>query len=156
MKTNLDIDLDELPAIGEETDFRADERVQSAVPSRRHLNDIIHRSGSHTAIGKFPHGGALSEAHLAELGRQRTGLETPSSQGGRPMSAATHTTAMASHMSTLPVLDESQIMDVARTLFRNRSTIVEASRRTGARFNLRDTISSTQIYQICKRNGIMI
>ena len=66
MKTNLDIDLDELPAIGEENDFRGDERVQSAVPSRRHLNDIIHRSGSHSAIGKqFPQGGALSEAHLA-------------------------------------------------------------------------------------------
>ena len=27
---------------------------------------------------------------------------------------------------------------------------------TGARFNLRDTISSTQIYQIFKRNGIMV
>ena len=72
------------------------------------------------------------------------------------MSAATHTTAMASHMSTLPLLSEDQIMDVARTPFRNRGNIINASRKTGARFNLRDTISSTQIYQICKRNGIMI
>ena len=79
-----------------------------------------------------------------------------SSQGGRPMSASTYTTQMASHMSTLPVLNESQIMSVASSIFRNRALIINASKVTGARFNLRDTISSTQIFQIFKRNGAFI
>ena len=58
---------------------------------------------------------------------------------------------MASHMSTLPILSEEQVMGVAQTIFSTRGTIINASRATGARFNLRDTISSTQIYQIYKR-----
>lgn len=63
---------------------------------------------------------------------------------------------MASHMSTLPNLSEGQVMGVARILFQNRGAIISASKVTGARFNLRDTISSTQIYQIYKRNGIRL
>ena len=47
-------------------------------------------------------------------------------------------------------------MGVARVLFQNRATIISASKVTGARFNLRDTISSTQIYQIYKRNGVRL
>ena len=47
-------------------------------------------------------------------------------------------------------------MAVARTLFQSRSSIIHAAKATGARFNLRDTISSTQIYQIYKRNGIFV
>ena len=62
------------------------------------------------------------------------------------MSASTYTTQMASHMSTLPVLNESQIMSIASSIFKNRALIINASKVTGARFNLRDTISSTQIF----------
>ena len=69
-----------------------------------------------------------------------------SSQGGRPMSAASYTTQMASHMSTLPIMSEDQVMGIAQTIFKTRGTIINATKATGARFNLRDTISSTQIY----------
>lgn len=102
----------------------------------------------------------LSEANLADLngnGRlTKTRSMIGSSQGGRPMSAATCTTMMASHMSTLPVLSEDQVMSIARTVFQTRASIINAAKATGSRFNLRDTISSTQIYQIYKRNGIML
>ena len=63
---------------------------------------------------------------------------------------------MASHMSTLPNLADHQVMGVARILFQTRSQVINAARATGARFNLRDTISSTQIYQIYKRNGVLV
>ena len=63
---------------------------------------------------------------------------------------------MASHMSTLPQLDESQVMAVARSIFNGRATIISACKGASARVNLRDTISSTQIYQVCKRNGLFV
>lgn len=98
----------------------------------------------------MPYGGAgtLSEANLADFNgsamkSKNKSLIVSSHDGGRPMSAATYTTQMASHMSTLPVLSEHQVMAVARHLFQGRSTIINAARATGARFNLRDTISST-------------
>jgi len=37
-------------------------------------------------------------------------------------------------------------MSVAQSIFQNRALVINAARMTGARFNLRDTISSTQIY----------
>ena len=40
------------------------------------------------------------------------------------MSAATHTTAMASHMSKLPEIDEFQVRHVALILMDNRKAIV--------------------------------
>ena len=119
----------------------------------------IMRSGSQTAIQKVPV--ALSETNLDTLNRgdcrmKHRSLAATSSQGGRPMSSATYTTAMASHMSQLPALSDAQVMSAARTVFQNRGTIINAARATGARFNLRDTISSTQIFQIFKRNGVFI
>ena len=59
-------------------------------------------------------------------------------------------------MSKLPDLNDNQIMNVAHALYQSRAIIINASKKTGARFNLRDTISSTQIYQIYKRNGVLI
>jgi len=157
MKNNLDIDLDELPVIDEKASNNS--RIKSAIPAQRKSAQMI-RSGSQSAIQKFPGGATLSEANLNDLnGRGRlvkTRSLAGSSHGGRPMSAATYTTQMASHMSHLPILSEDQVMSVARTIFQSRGTIIAASRATGARFNLRDTISSTQIYQIYKRNGIML
>ena len=45
LKTNLDIDLDELPAI-EEKGMTEDDRIKSALPVRRRANEKILRSGS--------------------------------------------------------------------------------------------------------------
>lgn len=115
------------------------------------------RSGSQTAFQKYPN--ALSEANLDTMNRgSRTKPRSMigSSEGGRPLSAATYTTAMASHMSRLPDLSSSQVMSAAKSIFKGRSAIINAAKTTGARFNLRDTISSTQIFQIFKRNGVFI
>ena len=54
------------------------------------------------------------------------------------------------------MMSVERVKGVARTIFKNRSVVINASKATGARFNLRDTISSTQIYQIFKRNGVLI
>ena len=160
MKNNLDIDLDELPVIDERASSNS--RIKSAMPAQRKNAGMI-RSGSQSAFHKYPANATLSEANLNDLnggqggGRlAKTRSIVSSSQGGRPMSAATYTTQMASHMSTLPVLSEHQVMSIAQTVFQSRGTIISAARATGARFNLRDTISSTQIYQIYRRNGIRI
>lgn len=160
MKTNLDIDLDELPMIEERTGSGYGERIRSAAQPGRRQNAEIVRSGSQAVMRHQTT--ALSEANLAELngdGRPqlpRHASFANSSQGGRPRSSQTYTTQMASHMSTLPELNQQQVMAVARVIFQGRSAIVNASKATNARFNLRDSISSTQIYQICKRNGIYL
>ena len=64
------------------------------------------RSGSQNFLNKFGGGATtLSEANLAEMNGQSRIMSkarsyvTKSSQSGRPISAATYTTQMASHMS---------------------------------------------------------
>lgn len=91
LKKNLDLDIDELPLIEAE-----DNRIRSAMPTNsRRRGDQIIRSGSQSAILKTP-GVALSEANLDQLNgrlpKNRSMVGVPSSQGGRPMSAATYTT----------------------------------------------------------------
>ena len=118
MKNNLDIDLDELPVIDEKA-ASTNSRIKSAMPAQRKNQGMI-RSGSQSAIQKFPGGATLSEANLNDLNGQRMVKNRSmvgSSQGGRPMSAATYTTQMASHMSTLPVLSEDEVMGIAQTIF---------------------------------------
>jgi hypothetical protein len=46
------------------------------------------------------------------------------SQGSR-LSKVTHTTAMASHMSTLPTLDGSVLNSYARLIFNSRRPIID-------------------------------
>ena len=93
MKNNLDIDIDELPVIDEKA---SSNRIQSAMPAQRKNTNLI-RSGSQTAFLKQS-GAAntLSEANLNDLNGGGRLVQTRSfvgsSQGGRPMSASTHTT----------------------------------------------------------------
>ena len=114
MKNNLDIDIDELPEIEEKAP--SNYRIQSAMPAQRRSTNMI-RSGSQSNFLKHPGAtNTLSEANLNDLNGGRltqTRQFDRSSQGGRPMSASTHTTQMASHMSTLPILSEEQVMGVA-------------------------------------------
>lgn len=115
MRNNLDIDIDELPVIEERQPSSYANRVHSGKQARRQSTDFNQRSGSQSA---FKNNLALSEANLHELnggsGLQKNGSFAGS---GRPMSAATYTTQMASHMSRLPELSSTQVMSVARTLF---------------------------------------
>ena len=97
----------------------------------------------------------LTEACLAEF--DRTSQYKPRAQSNsRPMSAITHTTAMASHMSILPTLSSHQVAGVAKMIFDSRSTVIQLTRQPNSKVNLRDTISSTQIYSILKKNGVFV
>jgi hypothetical protein len=156
LKQNLDIDLDNMHAIQEEiVGPRKKTQTMRNSASRMGLNT---RAESYTNFFGDEKHGTLSEARLADLNRSAQRLPgRPRSNASRPMSAApTHTTAMASHMSVLPELSQSQVSSVARTVFESRAKIIAVLRLPGARTNLRTTISSTQIYQILKRNGIYV
>lgn len=146
LRQNLDIDLDDLPVISEnQSRASGHSRVHSAKHGRRQIMTKAASQANFTGKGNAPQ---LSEAYLRNF-------EARSNQGSarkirstysRPMSAATHTTAMASHMSILPNIDVFQVKQVAHVLMESRKAVVAYANRPGSKVTLRDTISSTQIY----------
>ena len=45
---------------------------------------------------------------------------------------------------------------MAKIVFESRSTVIQLTRQPNSKVNLRDTISSTQIYSILKKNGVFV
>lgn len=144
--------IDEVP-----TKAKLNTRSAKNIQVRRNNNFPIRSESHQNIMSNKRQPLPLSEACLAEFDRtsQHKAAVKPSI-AGRPMSAATHTTAMASHMSILPQLNTQQVMSVARVVFDARATVIQLTRLPNSKVNLRDTISSTQIYQILKRNGVYV
>ena len=59
-------------------------------------------------------------------------------------------------MSRLPTLPSYEVKHVANILMESRQAVVTYLNRPGSKVALRDVISSTQIYQILKKNGIYV
>ena len=57
-------------------------------------------------------------------------------------------------MSTLPTLDTSVLTSFARLIFNNRRPIVDFISQS--KLTLRDTLSSTQIYSVLRKNNVFI
>ena len=59
-------------------------------------------------------------------------------------------------MSRLPELDQSQVRQVAMLLMEARQSIVKYVSGPGSKYSLRDTLTSTQIYQVMKKCGVFV
>ena len=98
---------------------------------------------------------SMSQSNLYELANDALAAHKLQSSHASHNSRITHTTDMASHMSRLPTVSSSSLMQYAQEIFNARRLVCDFVSQS-TKQTLRDTLSSTQIYQILKKNNVHI